>query len=108
VARLCRRALRNAGAFSCALPMSTIYFISWSSALGCPRFARKRQSWRSTILNILSSSFLENRSFDHTVGYLRLPDANPPMAIDGLRSVAWGGTESNANVLSPTLEESSF
>lgn len=29
---------------------------------------------------------LENRSFDHAVGYLSLPDANPPMAIDGLRS----------------------
>src|SRR6185295_610790 len=27
---------------------------------------------------------LENRSFDHTVGYLSLPDANPPMDIDGL------------------------
>lgn len=28
---------------------------------------------------------LENRSFDHAVGYLSLPDANPPMAIDGIR-----------------------
>ena len=27
---------------------------------------------------------LENRSFDHTVGYLSLPDANPPMNVDGL------------------------
>src|SRR4051794_38963342 len=27
---------------------------------------------------------LENRSFDHAVGYLSLPDANPPMNIDGL------------------------
>jgi phospholipase C len=33
---------------------------------------------------------LENRSFDHAVGYLSLPDANPPMAIDGLSSEpAW-------------------
>jgi phospholipase C len=29
---------------------------------------------------------LENRSFDHALGYLSLPDANPPMVIDGLRS----------------------
>lgn len=29
---------------------------------------------------------LENRSFDHAVGYLSLPDANPPMDVDGLRS----------------------
>jgi phospholipase C len=33
---------------------------------------------------------LENRSFDHMVGYLSLPDANPPMAIDGLSNdPAW-------------------
>jgi len=33
---------------------------------------------------------LENRSFDHVCGYLSLPDANPPMNIDGLRAdKAW-------------------
>ena len=31
---------------------------------------------------------LENRSFDHAVGYLSLPDANPPLDIDGLRNDA--------------------
>jgi phospholipase C len=33
---------------------------------------------------------LENRSFDHACGYLSLPDAGPPMPVDGLRDdPAW-------------------
>lgn len=33
---------------------------------------------------------LENRSFDHACGYLSLPDADPPMDVDGLRAdQAW-------------------
>jgi phospholipase C len=33
---------------------------------------------------------LENRSFDHMLGYLSLNDANPPMRVDGLRDdPAW-------------------
>src|ERR1051326_1714070 len=39
---------------------------------------------------------LENRSFDHAVGYLSLPGPNPPMAIDGLSDdPAW--LEQHAN-----------
>jgi|RhiMethySRZTD1v2_1073278.scaffolds.fasta_scaffold01089_35 phospholipase C len=49
---------------------------------------------------------LENRSFDHLVGYLSLPDANPPMNVDGLRSdPAWlqrpANDDSNANPIEP-------
>jgi phospholipase C len=39
---------------------------------------------------------LENRSFDHTVGYLSLATANPPMALDGLRDDdAWVSAHAN-------------
>lgn len=41
---------------------------------------------------------LENRSFDHAVGYLSLPDANPPLDLDGLRSdPAWLNDHANEN-----------
>src|SRR5665647_2298116 len=33
---------------------------------------------------------LENRSFDHVCGYLSLPEADPPMDVEGLRAdKAW-------------------
>lgn len=38
----------------------------------------------STIVYVM----LENRSFDHMLGYLSLSDANPPMPVDGLRDEA--------------------
>jgi phospholipase C len=39
---------------------------------------------------------LENRSFDHMVGYLSLPSANPPMPVDGLRDdPAWLAAQAN-------------
>jgi phospholipase C len=39
---------------------------------------------------------LENRSFDHMLGYLSLPDANPPMPVEGLRSEqAWLDAHAN-------------
>src|SRR3954452_7970608 len=39
---------------------------------------------------------LENRSFDHMLGYLSLPDANPPMPVEGLRDdPAWLNNHAN-------------
>jgi phospholipase C len=53
---------------------------------------------------------LENRSFDHMVGYLSLANAKPPMPVDGLRDDAvwqanygndFGGKSNNINLLDP-------
>jgi phospholipase C len=39
---------------------------------------------------------LENRSFDHACGYLSLPDADPPLMVEGLRNdPTWLGTFDN-------------
>ena len=39
---------------------------------------------------------LENRSFDHACGYLSLPDADPPLVLEGLRNdPTWLGTFDN-------------
>jgi len=40
---------------------------------------------------------LENRSFDHMLGYLSLASANPPMAVEGLRDdPAWRRAHANS------------
>jgi len=57
---------------------------------------------------------LENRSFDHMCGYLSLPDAGPPMPVDGLQAdPAWidryrnddiDGTPRSLHRLPPTVQ----
>jgi phospholipase C len=56
---------------------------------------------------------LENRSFDHAVGYLSLPDANPPLDVDGVRSdPAWlnehANDDKNKNPIPPFALDSSI
>ena len=52
---------------------------------------------------------LENRSFDHMLGYLSTQAANPPIPVEGLRDVPGGALLSTDVIVGyPTEDEAAF